>query len=100
MAQAIAPESRVVYVANDPLVLVHARALLVGSPEGATAYVEADLRDPDLILPEAAEVLDFDQPVAVKWTRMAGQVITTLMSCPRSWPDATAMTSRPPGEVI
>ena len=65
VAQAIAPESRVVYVDNDPLVLVHARALLVSSPEGATAYIEADLRDPDTILREAARTLDFDKPVAI-----------------------------------
>ena len=65
VAQAIAPESRVVYVDNDPLVLVHARALLVGAPQGVTAYIDADLRDPDRILREAAEILDFDQPVAV-----------------------------------
>jgi O-methyltransferase involved in polyketide biosynthesis len=65
VAQSIAPDSRVVYVDNDPLVLVHARALLVGSPEGATAYIDADLRDPGRILREAAETLDFTQPVAV-----------------------------------
>ncbi|GAA1863042.1 SAM-dependent methyltransferase [Asanoa iriomotensis] len=65
VAQAIAPESRIVYVDNDPLVLVHARALLVGTPAGATAYVEADLRDPGRILAEAAKTLDFDQPVAI-----------------------------------
>ncbi|MEW9528908.1 SAM-dependent methyltransferase [Microbispora sp. NPDC049125] len=65
VAQRIAPESRIVYVDNDPLVLVHARALLVGSPEGATDYVEADLRDPDKILEAAAATLDLTRPVAV-----------------------------------
>ncbi|MGW4463732.1 SAM-dependent methyltransferase [Micromonospora sp. NPDC004704] len=65
VAQSIAPESRIVYVDNDPLVLVHARALLTGSDEGATDYVEADLRDPDTILREARRTLDFDQPVAI-----------------------------------
>ena len=50
----MAPESRIVYVDNDPLVLVHARALLTSSPEGVTDYVDADLRDPDKILREAA----------------------------------------------
>ena len=50
VAQAIAPESRIVYVDNDPLVLAHARALLTSTPEGRTAYLEADLRDPDAIL--------------------------------------------------
>ena len=53
VAQAVAPECRIVYVDNDPIVLVHARALLTSSPEGATDYIEADLRDPDKILQEA-----------------------------------------------
>jgi hypothetical protein len=67
VAQAIAPESRVVYVDNDPLVLVHARALLTSSAQGATAYVDADLRDPEKILndPDLRRILDFSQPVAL-----------------------------------
>jgi S-adenosyl methyltransferase len=65
VAQAVAPGSRVVYVDNDPFVMVHARALLTGHPDGATAYAEADLRDPQRILDLAAEVLDFRRPVAV-----------------------------------
>jgi hypothetical protein len=67
VAQAAAPESRVVYVDNDPLVLVHARALLTSSPEGQTAYIQADLRDPAAILssPVVRSVLDFSQPVAL-----------------------------------
>ncbi|NBE98445.1 SAM-dependent methyltransferase [Nonomuraea sp. KC401] len=65
VAQQIAPESRVVYVDNDPLVLVHARALLTSSEEGATSYIDADARDPSLILREAAKTLDFTQPVAI-----------------------------------
>ena len=65
VAQAIAPDARIVYVDNDPIVLAHARALLTSTPEGATAYVEADARDPDTILAEAAKVLDFSRPVAV-----------------------------------
>jgi S-adenosyl methyltransferase len=65
VAQSIAPESRVVYVDNDPIVLAHARALLTGSPEGATAYIDADAREPGKILSEAARTLDFSQPVAV-----------------------------------
>jgi SAM-dependent methyltransferase len=64
VAQAAAPEARVVYVDNDPLVLAHARALLTGTP-GSTAYLSADLREPGQILAEAAESLDFSQPVAV-----------------------------------
>ncbi|MEE1770819.1 SAM-dependent methyltransferase [Streptomyces sp. JV185] len=65
VAQGIAPESRIVYVDNDPLVLTHARALLTSSPEGVTDYIEADLYDPDAILAEAAKTLDFDRPVAL-----------------------------------
>jgi len=65
VAQAVAPGSRVVYVDNDPLVLVHARALLASHPDGATAYEEADLRDPGRILDLAASLLDFRRPVAV-----------------------------------
>jgi O-methyltransferase involved in polyketide biosynthesis len=65
VAQAEAPECRVVYVDNDPVVLSHAQVLLASGPDGATAYVDADLRDPDAILAAAAEVLDFSRPVAV-----------------------------------
>jgi hypothetical protein len=67
VAQSVAPESRVVYVDDDPLVLAHARALLTSTPEGRTAYVHADLRDPKAILsePAAREVLDFTKPIAL-----------------------------------
>jgi hypothetical protein len=65
VAQRIAPESRIVYVDNDPIVLSHAKALLKSTPEGACAYLDADLRDPDTILADAAKTLDFSQPVAV-----------------------------------
>ncbi|MFB4315266.1 SAM-dependent methyltransferase [Actinomadura sp. 21ATH] len=65
VAQAAAPESRVVYVDNDPIVLNHARALLTSSPEGATAYIDSDVADIDRIMREAARTLDFDRPVAV-----------------------------------
>ena len=67
VAQAVAPRSRVVYVDHDPLVLVHARALLASSPEGRTGYIQADLRDPASILasPVTRETLDFSQPVAL-----------------------------------
>jgi hypothetical protein len=65
VAQQIAPESRIVYVDNDPIVLAHARALLTSTPEGATAYIQADARDPGRILAEAAQKLDLSQPVAV-----------------------------------
>jgi hypothetical protein len=65
VAQAIAPESRVVYVDNDPLVLAHARALLTSLPGGSCDYLDADLRDPEMILMDAARTLDFTRPAAV-----------------------------------
>ena len=74
VAQAVAPESRVVYVDNDPIVLAHARALLTSTPEGRTAYVDADLRDPDHVLQEAAGTLDFTQPVAIMLMGILGHI--------------------------
>ncbi|MXQ65932.1 SAM-dependent methyltransferase [Actinomadura rayongensis] len=65
MAQRLAPDARIVYVDNDPLVLSHARALLTSTPEGATSYVDADARDPEKILEAAAATLDLDRPVAL-----------------------------------
>jgi hypothetical protein len=65
VAQGVAPDSRIVYVDNDPIVLVHARALLTGTPPDSCAYVDADLRDPATILAAARATLDFAQPVAV-----------------------------------
>ncbi len=65
VAQTIAPDSRIVYVDNDPIVLAHARALLTSTPEGACAYLDADLKDTGKILQEAARTLDFSRPVAV-----------------------------------
>jgi S-adenosyl methyltransferase len=65
VAQSAAPEARVVYVDNDPIVLTHARALLTSGPHGATSYVDADLRDTERVLAAAAETLDFSRPVAV-----------------------------------
>jgi len=68
VAQSIAPESRIVYVDHDPIVLTHARALLGSAPEGVTDYIEADLREPGKILAEAARTLDFSRPVAIMLT--------------------------------
>jgi hypothetical protein len=65
VAQRVAPDSRIVYVDNDPVVLTHARALLVSAREGATSYLQADIRDPASILEQAAQTLDFSKPVAV-----------------------------------
>jgi hypothetical protein len=67
VAQGVAPESRIVYVDNDPIVLAHAQALMAGTPEGRTAYLEADVTKPETILgaPELAATLDLDKPVAL-----------------------------------
>jgi len=65
VAQSAAPDARVVYVDNDPMVLAHARALLGGGDRGATAYLDADLRDVAKIRQAAADTLDFTEPVAV-----------------------------------
>jgi S-adenosyl methyltransferase len=65
VAQSLAPESRIVYVDNDPVVLAHARALLTSTREGVTDYLEADMREPGPILARAAQTLDFSRPVAV-----------------------------------
>jgi S-adenosyl methyltransferase len=64
VAQAAAPEAKVVYVDNDPIVLVHARALLTGTP-GTVAYIDADIRDAEMILDKARDTLDLHRPVAV-----------------------------------
>jgi hypothetical protein len=65
VAQATAPGARIVYADNDPMVLAYARALLTSTPEGATAYLQADIRDTDKVLSAAAETVDFSKPVAV-----------------------------------
>lgn len=64
VAREVLPDARVVYVDNDPIVLAHARVLLT-STSGPTDYVDADLRDPDAILAQAARTLDFRRPVAI-----------------------------------
>jgi hypothetical protein len=88
VAQRIAPDCRIVYVDNDPIVLAHARALLTSTPEGATAYIQADARNPQGILRQAAAELDFSQPVAVILVAilhfisdedMPGEIVATLM---------------------
>ena len=65
LAQAVAADSRIVYVDNDPLVLVHARALLTSTPQGVCDYLDADLRDTATIVTQASNALDLTQPVAV-----------------------------------
>lgn len=73
VAQGVAPESKIVYVDNDSLVLTHARALLVNTtPEGVTTYVHADYHDPDLIVADAANVLNFNEPISVMFMGVLG----------------------------
>jgi O-methyltransferase involved in polyketide biosynthesis len=74
VAQRLAPESRIVYVDNDPLVLAHARALLTSTPEGACHYIDADLHSTDKIITEAAGTLDFAKPIAVMLLGILGYV--------------------------
>jgi hypothetical protein len=99
VAQAVAPSSRVVYADNDPLVLAHARALLTSSPEGRTAYINADLRDPQSILsdPSVREVLDFSQPIAL-------MLVAVLHFMPDEFKPAQVMATLtdalPPGSYL
>ncbi|GAA4063637.1 SAM-dependent methyltransferase [Streptomyces shaanxiensis] len=65
VAQRLVPETRIVYVDHDPVVLAHAEALLTSTPEGATDYIDADLREPETILEQAAKTLDFSRPIAL-----------------------------------
>jgi S-adenosyl methyltransferase len=75
VAQRVNPACRIVYVDNDPLVLAHARALLTSTPEGTTAYLHADLREPKKILAEAAKTLDFAQPIALVLSGIVGHIV-------------------------
>ncbi|MBO0876408.1 MAG: SAM-dependent methyltransferase [Pseudonocardia sp.] len=75
VAQAVAPEAKVVYVDNDPLVLTHARALLTNTTfEGVTAYIDANLDDPELIIADAHNVLNFREPIAVIFFGILGHI--------------------------
>ncbi|MFF8481427.1 SAM-dependent methyltransferase [Streptomyces antibioticus] len=74
VAQRIAPETRIVYVDNDPMVLAHARALLYSTPEGKTAYVDSNVLEPDRILEAAAETLDFSRPTALILSNILGHI--------------------------
>ena len=96
IAQQIAPESRIVYVNNDPVVLVHAHALLRSTPQGATDYLDADLREPEAIVAGAAKTLDFTQPVAVMLLGIMGHITDDgqAQSIVRQLMDAAA-----PGEL-
>jgi hypothetical protein len=99
VAQAIAPDSRVVYCDSDPLVLAHARALLTSSPQGRTAYIHADFRDPVAILshPDTREVLNFGQPVALILAALLHYILdedkpATIL--------ATLLDALPPGSFL
>ena len=65
VAQQVAPDARIVYADNDPVVLAYARALLTGTDAGATAYLDVDLRDTEALLEQAAKTLDFGEPIAI-----------------------------------
>ncbi|MEV4812162.1 SAM-dependent methyltransferase [Micromonospora avicenniae] len=96
VAQQVAPESRIVYVDNDPMVLVHARALLANTTSGGvTTYVPADYHDPEKILVEAARTLDFDQPIAVMFMGVMGYEpdLDVVRSIVRRTMDATSSGS-------
>jgi hypothetical protein len=77
VAQRIAPEARIVYVDNDPMVLAHARALLTSTQDGVTAYIHADLGEADTIMAEAAKTLDFAKPIALILSGVMGHVTDT-----------------------
>jgi hypothetical protein len=97
VAQAVAPQSRVVYVDYDPVVLAHARALLKSHVAGATRYIDADLRDTGTVLRQARQLLDFTKPVAI-----------TLLAIMHAVPDADAphaivaklLDAVPPGSYL
>ncbi|SOD63427.1 S-adenosyl methyltransferase [Streptomyces zhaozhouensis] len=74
VAQRYDPEARIVYVDNDPLVLLHARALLTSTPEGATDYAEGDVRDPGAVLAAAGHTLDLERPVGLMLLSMLGHI--------------------------
>ncbi len=99
VAQSVAPSAQVVYVDNDPLVLAHARALLASSPQGRTAYIHADLREPEAILsdPVTREMLDFSQPVAL-------MLVAVLHFVPDEFKPAqivaTLLDALPPGSYL
>ncbi|MDL4775458.1 MULTISPECIES: SAM-dependent methyltransferase [Thermomonosporaceae] len=97
IAQRADPSCRIVYVDNDPLVLVHAKALLTSTPEGACDYIDADVRDPDRILREAARTLDLSRPV--------GLMLMGILGLVADYDEARAIVRRlmdalPPGSYL
>jgi hypothetical protein len=97
VAQSVAPDCRVVYVDNDPIVLLHARELLRSSPEGGTAYIQADIRDTEKVLAETAQVLDLAQPVAV----MALMILQYIPDSDDPWGIMSRLLAAvPPGSYL
>jgi hypothetical protein len=97
VAQSLAPESRIVYADNDPVVLAHARALLSSNAQGACAYVDADVRDTDKILEQATQTLDFTKPVGI--------MLIAIMHCIPDEDDPYRIVTRlleavPPGSFL
>ncbi|MET8779054.1 SAM-dependent methyltransferase [Nocardia sp. NPDC004654] len=97
IAQAIAPESGIVYVDHEPLVLTHARAMLTSSPEGFTCPLDVDFHDTEQMLADATNILDFSKPIAVLFVGVLGYA--------RSYPDAakivrTTTTALPAGSYL
>jgi len=86
VAQRISPDSRVVYVDHDPIVLLHVHALLTSTPEGATAYVQADMRDTDAVLTGAARTLDMTEPIALVINDVLGHIL--------NWDEARGLVRR------
>ena len=97
VAQRINPYARIVYVDNDPLVLVHARALLTSSPEGVTGYLDADVHDPDALLRGAAKTLNFAEPIGLMLLGVLGNVVDYDQA--RAIVDRLA-TALPPGSYV
>ncbi|MEY9854463.1 hypothetical protein ABH935_000060 [Catenulispora sp. GAS73] len=100
VAQRVDPEARIVYVDNDPLILAHANALLISDPRGATAYIEADLLDPDTIIREARKTLDFDEPVALILMQVLGHVSNADGDAQARSIVNTLMQALPPGSYL
>ncbi|AEH11587.1 MULTISPECIES: SAM-dependent methyltransferase [Protofrankia] len=107
VAQRAAPTTRVVYVDNDPIVLVHAKALLTSSPQGTTTYIEADLRNPDIILKKAATTLDLTQPVGLMLVAILHcvtdednpyEIVTTLLNAIP--PGSHLILSHPASDIV
>jgi len=97
VAQRNAPDTQVVYVDNDPLVLVHARALLGNASRATTAYLDADLREPEVVLSGARRTLDFDRPIALMLMGVLGHVVDDdeVLSLVRQY-----LAAVPPGSYL